>query len=1780
MTSDNLQQVTVDSVWYRQHKYWKNALASLAVIVILLLWVALQDREFEFDFGQITDDRDTKYLLALHDDLNAVREWKPWNVLKKEEDRKKCGAKWKRVFLEAINGLEGKEKPANWSSLFRSQDESEESADTTEQKTIKDTQLDLYNSLVDFFVHNARKGDFEQLQKESDQEVKNNRLQECFDTALRKWRQERFERLVGDKRRQAGSRLDDLLQEHGGRLFPTPEDRWRLTSNFRRFLGKRDYDEMKAWVEAYCDSCQRHLQPVAEFRKSLQTTHVLPFNPTKRESDGTDLKRANEPGPDLERSDELGLVLSLSHDGSEVSRNTIDDQLQAVDPGAELQLRFDPLDRSFSNGSIGKASYSYTAPKGTVSLITGGIKDIQIESGKVVVTTSEKHGLATGDKVRTVDTGFLSVDRTIKESWTIYRISDNKFELLEWVTSKDGGGTNGQEMASQLDGKLSSSAAWHEIWPHEVATETAFVDLNGTSYPVKERVNNRDIEIFSEEAPKKDIGEALVRLRSRSSRKFETGIRINGLILNPSQAAKSDTRIAHQWPPKSCFVDSDVLLDLLRDLGMPRGFRLARAKATPEKKTSNVVVLSCQVVHPQLPDYSHSLEVSLGADPIQVTIGTLREKLAGLTKSAEFKASMKKLSRVHEVTVAENRQVEDEHQWRCTLEYPFGKVSLDLAISPAAELRFFGQPTPSECRQIIDELLKPPDLQGFQELAHVLSIDGCEVDPNSGDLKGTLSIHGTLIDSNEVIWDVPWTIRRANRTSTLDIDRKTVLELKGLKKRLSQQLGGLKTIAPATAKSVTGLLKDYLEKIYPHLVGSIAHERLKKSDGSLTNRIVLRLLIGDWPELVLVSREMTADNIKAEVDRLLSEKIIKEQAKKQWKTARTTVSFLGVERQLTGWNPYKGEATVRAKIELPIGKPDRSVEIGQWAELLKIRKAVGGNPKRWDRFIKNRDNTEVHFSERELCRRLGPTLGRVERELSDALSELVQGKVEVTAERNGFGPGRWLQAHPPAIRIAIEVPVPLLPFRVRAGQILCEGRDPFVHFPEEWTATYLRTFPVPLTPPAIPFSVSDPTVRVNFKKKELGLGCKVTPLAPPLDGVDLAKSGAENSKAAMKAAEKVLKRVGIKTSEFTLRPDNLWLHLAYLEIELNGALKEPAFGAKGHLQMLDFYRAAGAELSIATSKNPSLNAHLETGRFPVPYIAPEISGTLQLDGRGLEMDTAFNLVGAHVDGRMSYQTGDPNGGGFAELRIDGQVRLPFIGLADAHVVSDPTMEQIEITTAAVTILPFGRFRYRFRAHLDRRSDPPVSGYDLHIEQISPTGAPLGSFSWVGSSLRELDDEEIADAVMGSSQGGNGNSGKNNNKARKQLSVEENKLLAELPVGTPHKQPERPLPPNKGKRGGPDLVRNVGNDVYEVKREKKDRENNFRLVDTRRPESEQKFNLPITNYDEFWFWESGTRAIFLFHSQEEEKTILVEFERVKDHLGKKLGPIKRTQNVFPDDEKREFDPYEDDLSGEATMHYVARQFANEPPSEPERVKSGFLVRWKEDSGTLGASYIFKRKDGGRGRYRFRAKEISEEVWSKAGFLDLLRECRQDKSSFVVEADIAKGLAVFVQPEKKIKDCDRISIVSTKMKANPVEVLLTHFKSGSSQRLRAAQLVASRLQKPKPGARVFVGEAGLAIVVDQEPIEFHAFDGDGDWFAIDRTQFTTWKRSGKDEEHPNSRHLPVGFRTKEQRDHWWRYRRTDLLRKLLTSLRELRQERRPEKRWGANPLGLLQALAQSR
>ena len=92
MTSDNLQQVTVDSVWYRQHKYWKNALASLAVIVILLLWVALQDREFEFDFGQITDDRDTKYLLALHDDLNAVREWKPWNVLKKEEDRKKCGA--------------------------------------------------------------------------------------------------------------------------------------------------------------------------------------------------------------------------------------------------------------------------------------------------------------------------------------------------------------------------------------------------------------------------------------------------------------------------------------------------------------------------------------------------------------------------------------------------------------------------------------------------------------------------------------------------------------------------------------------------------------------------------------------------------------------------------------------------------------------------------------------------------------------------------------------------------------------------------------------------------------------------------------------------------------------------------------------------------------------------------------------------------------------------------------------------------------------------------------------------------------------------------------------------------------------------------------------------------------------------------------------------------------------------------------------------------------------------------------------------------------------------------------------------------------------------------------------------------------------------------------------------------------------------------------------------------------------------------------------------------
>jgi hypothetical protein len=157
----------------------------------------------------------------------------------------------------------------------------------------------------------------------------------------------------------------------------------------------------------------------------------------------------------------------------------------------------------------------------------------------------------------------------------------------------------------------------------------------------------------------------------------------------------------------------------------------------------------------------------------------------------------------------------------------------------------------------------------------------------------------------------------------------------------------------------------------------------------------------------------------------------------------------------------------------------------------------------------------------------------------------------------------------------------------------------------------------------------------------------------------------------------------------------------------------------------------------------------------------------------------------------------------------------------------------------------------------------------------------------------------------------------------------------------------------------------------------------------------------------------------------------------------------------------------------------------------------------------------------------------------------------------------------EAETEIEHCDRISIVSPATKNKPVEIVLKHFENGSSQRLRAAKLVAGRLQLPNPpgsSTRAFVGEAGIAIVVNEEQIEFFAFDGDKDWFVITRSQFKAW-------EHTNSRHLHASFRKPDERERRWKYQTGELLREFLKSWKRVGRE----KQWGANPLGLLQGLA---
>ena len=1319
--------------------------------------------------------------------------------------------------------------------------------------------------------------------------------------------------------------------------------------------------------------------------------------------------------------------------------------------------------------------------------------------------------------------------------------------------------------------------------PHALASRRQS-DVPGDSQPQSESVT--------------DLPRGAVDDHDKVVRSYDTGIRCNNLKLIPIGSAstlnatvrKDEARtnlgitVKYEWPPESCFVDAVVLVRMLHDLGLARQFRVANASAAPtEEDKREAIRLSCRIVHPDVTGFRYDLSFVWGTEDLEGSIQELKSELRGLVSSPSFDEAVTQMPRLRGVPVQISHSQDAGTSWKCQLAYPFGKLSLDLVISANGEFRLVGRPTQTECRSIAERLfsLKPE----FGELVHLVVIDNCEVDMVSANLSGTLSILGSAIDAATDLRRVRWSIRRADAVPQVDFTRDELVYLRGITKRLDQ----LPNADPDDVKSVVKHVAEYLEHVYPALLGLVDVMPLERRDGAPTNLILLRLQIGDWPEVCLGPKKLTVDNIKSVIDELLSPENVRQQATEQWEAARTRVSLFGVECSMTGWNPGKSdegdqrrtpEATISSTIQFPIGgaqNPQASrITLAQWREVVVARRNVGGDLRRWQRFVVDRDNVRRQFSEDQLCRQLTSTLEETERLLSDTLSTVFQRSCKVTVERDGFGIGRWLSVNPPAVRIALELDIPLLPVSVRAGQILIDQTDPFVHYPEEWTVRYLRTFYTPK------LNISDPMIRVNFRHKSLTLGCKITPPLPPLLKPLGGNKPGKSSDQLKATADAWLRKSGLQISSFTLRPDNAWLHIVYLETELGVRLKDPAVSAKGHIQVLEFHRAASADLTVALAE-PSVSANLTAegssfAEFPITF-----SGGMKLDRTGMTMDTKYNIVGASLEGLMRYDLETSE----APIRIDGRIQLPLIGKADAHCKSNLSLTNVYVSSEGKARAPrvLGRnssLLYRFRAHHKIADDgSPVGGYHLYIAVIDSKGNTIASVNRVGNSVRRLDEEDILDALQGS---GKGTSEKEDARTRQPspLTPPELPYVALLPSGPeylerPAPSAERPPSPfvdidSKGR-----IVRSARS--YPIKSaDSGSMPNSYDLMDAHgMPVA--TFQLPFLTKSESTrasVWKRSDGAIHLLvHDAAQKQTVVLRF------LEKKVDNRKTLDGDFSSETG--FSPYEGtaaerEASTSAVISYVSRMICDADPQLPAAAPGGYLIRWKGPGDTTGerqaASYAWARSDGEYMVYRFRSSGVPTSLWFDDSVLARLRQSRERSGTWIVGIDRTLGRTAFLRPHSfnkdrivfQLSDPESDGPASTR---SHIDVTLLADLS-HDRRLSAAEVVAaymlSKVDLEEP-LLVYASAAGVAVCTESKKrVGFFRFDHDDGFWFVDGPQFINWNIVD------SRNHLPKRLQSRDQRKQAWESDHEALVSEFLIPWSQLRHK----EIWGANPLGLLEGL----
>ncbi len=787
--------------------------------------------------------------------------------------------------------------------------------------------------------------------------------------------------------------------------------------------------------------------------------------------------------------------------------------------------------------------------------------------------------------------------------------------------------------------------------------------------------------------------------------RFDTGVRLFDV---PIVGEKTDAtnRPTVAWPvsKSQLQIDKDQFLGLLRYYELPTAFGVRRLK--PESRgdaRAPIVDVQFEMYHREVGNFQ-STELlkfdSENPESIRRDIKSLCDRL-----KQQLDKSINEMTSLGGSEVAVVEPTDDDNVRHVSVHVAdVGELRFSLSVRENGALQWSGQPSVAQrdaLRQLISR--KIPEFRNVDALLRVHSL---QIIQEPTRIVGEIDVTGSLIDMDADLRGIECHILPEGNV---------FVELSAGHRDYLKSLENKSVDATAGDSSYTAVdVSDYLDNDYDALEDELTLVSLENSHfGQL---LTLELTIADWPSLQLGPVRLNADiSLQDQLDQLLAAKNVISVANDQWGGSTLHPRYGSATSELESWSPHNATATIACNLsfdsvdfQLP-WKEDVAYQGGQWKKL----------------------------TSEELCLQLEGKLKQLELQVKQTIFQLTGAEFDLHLERDAFGPGQWLRLCPPGVSVAVNARIPYTPLRVGVGDMLIEPEQ--IHWPKSIPITLETTIYMPH------FCLSDPSLTVNWDRRGIALGAKITPPMIPLPGADEPPlvSYEEGDSA------EVLSQFGISEEMLPtrLRIDNPWLHLLYMRGEFGGQLRDPSLQAEGGIVLLDYIDLARM-VAEGRLKELEFEGRLEARPIPELPSFPALNGDLLLSAsKGMRMQIRTSIGAYKLGGWLRADAQQSP----VKLSLDGLIQLPVVGKVAVEGHSNLKFEEYDVTAQGV--VPFLKFQlhYAFQANqLTTRFDywwKTLNGKIVRYAIEVPTGNSIDEVILKADLKRLIDESNAKDSPI-------------------------------------------------------------------------------------------------------------------------------------------------------------------------------------------------------------------------------------------------------------------------------------------------------------------------------------------------------------------------------------------------------------------------------------------------